>query len=149
MADHVRTQLRDAVVTAVTGLATTGASVFASRVYAVQLSELPALLVYQASDEVVERTMHSPPTVTLAVEIVIRGVAKAIASLDDTLDTIAKEVQTALAGGVNISGSTVPVVYEGSETTLDGEGEKPTGQIEMRFTGTVSYAANAPDILTQ
>lgn len=148
MADHVRTQLRDAVAAALTGLTTTAANVFASRVYPVQDDALPCLLVYTDVDEVVERTAHAPASTTIAVDVMVRGLAKVNTDLDDTLDTILKEVQTALASGVTISGKTIHVVYQGSEPTLSGEGEKPTGQIEARFTGTLSYAANAPDVLT-
>ena len=51
MADHVRKQIRDAIVTLVTGLTTTGSNVFAGRTYALQDSELPALRVYTGDED--------------------------------------------------------------------------------------------------
>ena len=52
---HVRQSIRDNVVTAVTGLSTTGSNVFRSRVYPLGTNKLPALCVY-ADSEVVNTT---------------------------------------------------------------------------------------------
>jgi len=49
---HVRQSIRDNVVTAVTGLSTTGSNVFRSRVYPLGTNKLPALCVYTDCDTV-------------------------------------------------------------------------------------------------
>ena len=51
MANHVRQQIRERVGTVLTGLTTTASRVFESRVYALQDSELPALLIYTKTED--------------------------------------------------------------------------------------------------
>ena len=48
---HVRTQLRDAVASVVTGLASTGSRVYRSQTLPVTAKQLPALLVYARQDQ--------------------------------------------------------------------------------------------------
>ena len=49
---HVRQSIRDNIVTAVTGLSTTGSNVFRSRVYPLGTNKLPALYVYSNAETV-------------------------------------------------------------------------------------------------
>ena len=49
---HARQSIRDNVVTAVTGLSTTGTNVFRSRVYPLGENKLPALCIYTVAGEV-------------------------------------------------------------------------------------------------
>ena len=46
MANHLRQQIRERIGTTLTGLSTTGTNVFQSRVYQLEDSNLPALLIY-------------------------------------------------------------------------------------------------------
>lgn len=148
MANHVRRQLREAVAAAVTSLTTTGARVFQSRVYALQDAELPGLRVFTRSEEATVESIHSPTLVGRVILVAVEGVAKANADLDDTLDLISKEVETALASGVTVAGRNVQLGYTGCETELSGEGEKPTGTISMRFEARLFNTANTPDVLS-
>lgn len=148
MANHVRKQLRDAIVTAVTGLTTTATRVFGYRVYAIQEgTELPALSVYITDEDAQPVSVHSPAIVDRTPTIHVRGLANASAGAEDTLDTIAKEVETALASGVSVGGKTVPLLYTGCEVELDA-GDKPHGAIDLRFTARLFNSASTPDSLT-
>ena len=74
---HVRQSIRVNVVTAVTGLSTTGSNVFRSRVYPLGTNKLPALCVY-ADSEVVEynrldRVRYIDCTVAIVIEACVRG----------------------------------------------------------------------------
>ena len=56
MADHVRKQIRDRLVTLLTGLATTGSRVYKSRVYNLAPTyELPCLLIYTLEEDVTKK----------------------------------------------------------------------------------------------
>ncbi len=148
MANHVRKQLRDAIVTAVTGLTTTGTRVFGYRVYAIQEgTELPALAVYITDEDAEPITVHVPATIERSPTVHVRGIANASAAVEDTLDTIAKEVETALASGVTIGSKTIRLAYQGMEVEMDA-GDKPHGAIDLRFTCSLFNSANAPDSLT-
>ncbi|MDH5528386.1 MAG: hypothetical protein OEY97_13930, partial [Nitrospirota bacterium] len=96
---HVRTQIRIAVATALTGLPTTGPNVHPSRVWPLQEADLPALLVHAVSDPVDEEqhTLGRPRKLTRDLSLVVEARAAGTAGLDDTLDTIESEVIAALA----------------------------------------------------
>lgn len=146
MSNHIRRQLREAIAAAVTGLTTTGARVFQARVYPLQNADLPGLCVFTKSENAARQTTQIPALISRTVEILIEGVAKANADLDDTLDLIAQEVEAALGAGLTISGKFVPIVYGGMDVDLSGEGEQPTGMISMRFEAKLLSRANTPDL---
>lgn len=146
MADHVAKQLRDAIVTAVTGLATTGARVFPSRAYPVRDAELPCLLVW-TPDESATNALLYPNTYERVISIRIEALAKATAAMEDTLDQIRKEVETALAAGVTVGSWTVDAEYRGVSSDIRGDLEKPAGSAEMSFEARLFTAAASPDVI--
>lgn len=147
MANHLRRQIREAIATAVTGLATTAARVYQSRVYPLQNAELPGLLVYTESEVSERRTAPAPGLMERRVRVVVRGVTKAVADLDDTLDQICKEVEVALAMPcAALAGIAKSITLLATELELAGEGEKPTGQAALTYEVVYLAAENAPDV---
>lgn len=146
MADHVIKQLRDAVITRVTGLATTGTRVHSYRVNPLEsIGDLPALIVRTVSDEAVESTVHSPAQYERIVDVTVMAYAAANADLDDTLDVIRKEVETALGNPLLLGGVAIDVQYRGSDFDLT-DGERAAGELQMRFQATIFNVANTPDV---
>lgn len=148
MAYHVRRQLREAVAAAITGLATTGARVYQSRVYPLQASELPCLLVYVTTESVDAITVDTPETLERDVELQIEGVARAAADLDDTLDDIAKEVEIALSATITVAGKPILLAYTGCQIEMEADTDAPRGSVTMTFRTLLHNEANAPDVLS-
>jgi hypothetical protein len=148
VANHVRRQIREAVAAAVTGLATTGANVFQSRVYPTQTSELPALLVYTRSEDSEPSTIHSPKVLERTLQLVIAAVAKTITDLDDVLDGICKEVEIAVENWsvAGLGGIADSIYLVSTEVEMSGEGEKPAGIATMTYELSYYTQANAPDV---
>jgi hypothetical protein len=98
MPDHLREQIMDAVVTVVTGLATTGANVHRARVFPQEGTFLPALLIYAGDDEQVAEPETDKHTVIDSVlAVIIEGwVEMGSAQLEETLNAINAEVVVAL-----------------------------------------------------
>lgn len=147
MANHLRRQIREAVATAVTGLTTTGARVFQSRVYPLQDAELPALLVYSRSERSEPITIHPSRVIQRELQLEIVAVAKATADLDDTLDGICKEVEVALAmplAGIASLARTIALL--GTEIDMQGTSEKPTGRATLTYQIDYFNQENAPDV---
>ncbi|MBK7592227.1 MAG: hypothetical protein IPI27_13400 [Betaproteobacteria bacterium] len=103
MANHVRRQIREAVATAVTGLTTTGTRVFQSRVYPLEATDLPALLIATLSETSEPVTIHGPRELMRVLSVQVWH-HKATADLDDALDLICKEVEIALASDMTLGG---------------------------------------------
>ena len=129
---HVRKQIRDAVVTAVTGLTTTGANVFATRIRPISDSQLPCLLVYTTNEAIdLEGGTLDAPERLLSVRI--SGVIEATESLDDTMDIIAAEVEVALGADITMGGLAVGADLLDTTMDLDGEAEKQVGTINLNY----------------
>lgn len=145
---HVRTQIRGAAATALTGLTTTGARVFKSRIRPADDDELPCLLVYCDDERDIEKTTAgNPGRLSRPLELIIKGLAKKTAALDDELDKIALEVEVAIAANVTLGG----LVREGAwlrdiGVTMNEEMETPCGEIVMVFSATYSTNSNAPEV---
>lgn len=148
MAYHVRKQLRDAVTTALTGLTTTGARVYGYRVYALDPeNELPALSIYTTEEDAQGVTIHGPATVERVVAVRVKAFARSGSGLDDTLDLIAKEVETVLGAALTLGSKSVLLAYGGCE--IDHEaGDQPIGTLELKYLGTLYNTATVPDVLT-
>ncbi len=130
MPTHVRRQLREAAAAAVTGLPTTGTRVHQSRMRTQGEAALPCLLVTTLDEEIEQGFQRQQER---QIELVVRGLAKATASLDDTLDQIALEVEGALAN--NTLGGLAPAgaVLSRLRTGFDDDTDKPVGFIELEF----------------
>ncbi len=131
---HVRKQIRDLAVTAVTDLTTTGTSVYADRAHPIPQDKLPALRIFYNREtvELAQGAMGADPTMHRRASLTVVGYADG-SGLDDTLDTIAKEVEIAIDGAGNFSGKTVGgATYTGTDFGMD-EGDSRTGFISMTF----------------
>lgn len=103
MADHLRKQIRDAMVAAVTGLATTGTNAFGTRIHPVEAARLPAVLVYATEETSDTTTLGVDGTQQRITTFEVACVARKAAGVEDEIDQIALEVEQALhtsfAGG--------------------------------------------------
>lgn len=146
MANHVNRQLREAAIVLLTGLPTTGARVHSYRVNPLDGgTELPALIVRAPADSAEPQTIHSG-LYQRSIELVVTAYAAAVADLDDTLDEMRKEIETALGVPFTVGGRQVDAVYQGSSLDMIA-GERPAAELELRFRVDLYHAANAPDVL--
>jgi hypothetical protein len=143
MANHVRRQIREAAATALTSLTTTGANVFQSRTHELQDADLPGLRIY-TNDEAIDKLQEQGDQLR-TIQLVVEGCAKASSNLDDTLDTIIKEVEVALAGNQTIGGAKYVDLAE-IEIDMEGEAEKECGVARMTFEVVVLTDMAAPDV---
>lgn len=131
---HARQTIRETAAALLTGLTTTGSRVFQSRMSPQET--LPCLLVTTNDEEIVPGTIGN--LIERQLELVISGLAKAGSNVDDTLDTIAAEVETAMAG----------FTYRNQLTRLeidfDEALEKPVGRILLTYRVIYLTAAGSP-----
>lgn len=146
MANHVRQQIREALATVVTGLVTTGAHVYQSRVVQLESSELPALLIATNSESIDVLDFVNNPSLERTLTINVTAVAKAVSNLDDTLDTIIKEVEVAVSTSNTLGGLVKDVVLTGIEIEMNSDAEMPTGQAVLTFNANYYTRAQAPTV---
>jgi len=143
---HVRKQIRDAVVTAVTGLTTTGSNVFRNRVFPLETSKLPGLCVFTKSESVDFDTLHIPRSIMRTLDLGVEAYVVATSNYDNTLDTIAVEVEEALAADVTLGGLSKDLQVTAFEADFIGDGEQTVAV--GRFTVLVQYRTLENDVET-
>jgi len=152
MANLLRRRIRDRIKTDLTGLSTTGANVFVGRVYPVEESKLPCLLVYETSEVIEQGTVSVAGTRTMisTLEVQIEGYAQGGdgEAVLNTLAGIQKEVQVAMAADTSIGSLAMDSVPTGAEISLSSEGKKPTGSNRVTYQIEYAFAENAPDVPT-
>lgn len=131
---HARQTIREAAATLLTGLTTTGSRVFQSR--AVPQESLPFLLITTNDEEIVPGTIGN--LIERQMELVVTGYAKQTSTVDDVLDTIAAEVETAMAG-FTYRNALKSLAVDFEETL-----EKPVGLIRLAFVCTYLTATGTP-----
>ena len=141
---HLRQSIRERIATDVTGLSTTGSNVFQSRVYPIEDGSLPCLLVYSTSEESEVTEMASPRPITRILNVVVQGVVGATTP-DDTLDTISKEVEVALAADVNINSLAHNSFLSGTEIEFNSDGAKPIGTVMLNYVVEYRNVDNNPE----
>jgi len=148
MAYHVHRQIRDAAVTALTGLASTGVNVYANRLYPLPAAALPALRVSLDDEQAEPASVHAPVILQRTATLVVECCAQADDdSLDDTCDQMAKEVETALAAGFTVAGRHLDALFSGSRFDDEAAG-LDAGVKRLEFRIEFFTPANAPDTLT-
>lgn len=143
---HVRKLIRDDIVTTLTGLTTTGSNVFQTRLFPLDRVKLPGLCIYTRSETTDYSTLTTPRTQVREVECLVEAYAKGTSSLDDTLDTIAVEIEEALYTDLTRGGNAKDTKVTSFEVDYDGEGEQSIGV--ARFTVAVTYVTIENDIET-
>jgi len=142
---HVRQQIRERIATEVTGLSTTGSNVFQSRVYPLQASNLPGLLIYTTSETSEPLDMGTTSRLMgRSLSVNIDAYVKAVSNFDDTVDTVCSEVEVAL-GGSTVNGLVKDIYIESTEIDYQGEGDQPLAVATMVWVCEYETAANAPD----
>lgn len=139
---HARQQIREAVASALTGLATTGARVHQSRMRPADAAGLPCLLI-TTDGEQIDTDLQTHQTRLLT--ITVRGLAKAASNVDDTLDAIASEVEAALNSAGTL-GNKVPggVVLKEIDVDFDDALDKPAGVVVMQYQAGYYTLAGSP-----
>lgn len=150
---HVRAQIRAKLVAVLSGLATTGANVYANRKELVPASNLPAVFIMNDNDEIKARAIGSQAAPHArnemsTVMMKIQAAAKATAGLDDTLDEICLEVQKAISADIFLGGLTVDARLMSTVFELDALGETQAGLADMIWEFDFWSANNAPDVVS-
>lgn len=146
MANHIHRQIREAAATALTGLASTGANVFANRLYSIPSASLPALRISLDNETAEPISIHQPMMLAREAVLSVECCAAGGDSIDDTCDQISKEVEIALSAGLTVSGKTLTPYLTASGYT-DEAGGLDVAVKRLDFRITYETLNTAPDAL--
>lgn len=145
---HPRELIRKQAVAVLMGATSAAASVYASRVAPLisngWQSELPAIIVY-TMDETGEIFNQSPREYRRRVELVVEIHAEGNEALDDTLDTLARQVERLLLMDDTLGDTVNDLQYVRSRMVLLDQSEHLTGACRLIFEA--EYFDRHPDDL--
>ena len=140
---HVRQQVRERAGTILTGLSLTGSNVFESRLYPLIDADLPCILITTDGEEIIESTISGVVQRSILLNIAIKD--KLTTDLDDRIDAISIEVETAIANDTSAilrNSALVDVEIE-----LDPDGDQPIGTAKLLYRVQAFTAPNDPETL--
>jgi len=140
---HVRKSIREHVVTTVTSLSTTGSNVYETRYFPLQTGNLPALIVYTLDETVEDYTIgQNTRTQLRSLNLIIEAHCRGTANIDDTLDTIAEEVEEAMVTDITRGGNAKDTKLVSTEVDFDTASQK-TGLMRLTYLITYNTVENA------
>lgn len=142
MSDHVRKQIRDAVVNALTDATTAAGNLYSDTAHAVD--KLPCLIVTTPEDERNEDA-SSMSSDGFDLLIAVDVCAAKSTGLDDMIDTLCKEVHVALVGDSTLAALVMNLTLEGTgPIEIDDEARIKHGRARMRWLGLYSINPSDP-----
>lgn len=140
---HVRTQIRDAAKTALTGLPITGSRCYAERVYPMGNDTIPGLIVYTGKEVRDDIAMMGNGVTLLGIdlEVIVEAYIKDTTSAADVADSIYTAVTEALQADATLHGLT-KTLEGGTFEPLRSPAEKPVYVARMIFDVTYHMASN-------
>ena len=127
-----RKNIRDAVVTLLSGATAAGTNVYANRETSLWETELPAILVYTKEETAEPRSISYKQSIrTLDLIVEIKALATEI--VDNQLEDIAEDVETVMIANQSLSGSALSVEYISTSISLDSDSETEKGVAALTF----------------
>ena len=134
MAYHLRRQIRDRIAaTTVSGLSTTSTRVFQSPIFPLQTETIPGLIVSAMEADSSAGTLGPAREIQRIMNLSIEGYVALSATVLDTLDLIAKEVEEAMAGDRTINGLATESTLNSTEIRMEPELHIPVGIIRLNY----------------
>jgi hypothetical protein len=128
---HLRQTIRQSIVSSLTGLTTTGANVFTSRVYALPQVALPALCIFTKGETAEYQSLTRPRTIERTLELTVEIYVAANQNADNTIDRICDEIETKISENVTIDGNAKDIIVSSVDVDFDGDGEIPVARATM------------------
>lgn len=146
MANHIRQQIRERVGTVLTGLTTTGSNVFETRVYPLENTNLPALVIYTKDETSEPLVISTDRVMSRELELIVEIYVKQTSNFDDEVDKICKEVEIAISADTTINGLAKDCFLQSTSIEYNTEGEKPLTFASLTFLTNYYVNETRPDI---
>ncbi len=143
---HIRRQVRDDLVTTLTGLGLTGSNVFTGRAHAIAEASLPALFIRTPSEESMFDNMGSNPAYQRNITAIIGILAAGDEDIGNTLDAIAVQVENAIHADSTLGGTADDLMLVSTETDPPaGDGDQIANAMELTFIVETRTARSDPE----
>lgn len=135
MSDHVRKQIRDAVVRMLMDLPTTEKRVYSGRTRPLEKDHQPTWLVYAVSERSggTDSTMGRPRLIVRLLTLSAQGRVIMADVPDDVLDLMAAEAEAAIGADLSLGGLAKDTTLVATRIVLQSPGERQAGEVTLDF----------------
>ncbi len=136
MADHIRKQIRNAVIAKLKSANIVGDRVFGNRARKIFRNECPCILIYtdkEPAEVANEAPREFKRDLQLAVEIIVAGSASDDHDVDDQIDDLAVKVEEAMTDDETFGDLCADTVLGDTEMDIIEDGEKPIAAAKIVF----------------
>jgi len=141
---HARKQIRDAVISALGGLAATGDRVTAGRARPAGAADLASLGVWTPAETSSRAVAGNPPILERPLTLYVEGRVSKAGAPDDDLDEIAEQVEAKLGLDITIGGKVFHLQMVGTQTVITAEGDVQVGGVRLEYRMTYRTREGAP-----
>lgn len=133
---HIRTRIRQNIVTTLTGLPNTGTNCFDTRVFAVHDAILPAICVYTLNETTAYPSMSPPRTLSKRLQIKVETYVKMTDTYDEMVDQICADIEEALYTDLERGGLAYDTKITSFDADFNGDGNEPVmiGRLSVEVT---------------
>lgn len=142
MSAHARQIIRDAVAATLAASPQIRAEVHASRVHSFAQDSLPVILVY--TTEEASELLSMGGAMHRELTLLVIGAVAVTRNLDNDLDTLAAQVEAAIAADPSLEGKAKQTVLDRTAIEMTGEGDKRVGTVTLEFTVVYMTASADP-----
>ena len=146
MANHIRQQIRERAGTVLNNLTTTGSNVFETRIYPLENTNLPALVIYTKDETSEPIVISTNRLMSRQLELVVEIYVKQTSNFDDEIDKICKEVEVAISADTTLNGLAKDCFLQSTSIEYNTEGEKPLAFASLTFLTNYYVNETRPDI---
>ena len=146
MANHIRQQIRERAGSVLTGLTTTGTNVFETRIYPLENTNLPALVIYTKNETSEPIVISTNRLMSRELELIVEVYVKQTSNFDDQVDKICKEVEVAISADTTLNGLAKDCFLQSTEIEYNTEGEQPLSYAVLTFLTNYYVQETAPDV---
>lgn len=150
MPDHVSIQVRDALVTQVTGLSTTGSRVYPARVFPLEPGNMPGIVVKLGELESEVVSMGGPNATVAHDQLVTFDIyVRTSSDVDSALLQVAKEINAAILDDFSLGGLAKWIFPTGNEAPeYDADADQKHARMSVNYTVRFHTTASAVDVAT-
>lgn len=146
MANHIRQQIRERAGSVLTGLTTTGTNVFETRIYPLENTNLPALVIYTKNETSEPIVISTNRLMSRELELIVEVYVKQTSNFDDQVDKICKEVEVAISADTTLNGLAKDCFLQSTEIEYNTEGEQPLSYAVLTFLTNYYVQETSPDV---
>lgn len=144
---HARTIIRQFFVELLKGKTIAANKVYDSRLYSMDESSLPGIIVFSNNEGVITSTISYPRSQERTLKITVECYAKATSSVNVTVDNIAAQVEELVSNDAGLKGLCKDCRLESTDVSLNSDGDQPVSVASLMFSVVYRTKEDKPGII--